>query len=236
MKRTAYAGSNAASTCGPRAISQRAQHAPARRTRRTITGPNTAPTPRRAVRWIANSATRMTTAIGTMNGCSAGRDHAEAFDGAEHRDRRRDHAVAVEHRRAEDAEADQPPAHLRAVLEAARHERRQREDAALAAVVGAHDQRDVLQRDDDDERPEDHRQHAEHVVGRERQAIRAGERRAQRVERARADVAVHDADRADDQRHHAAARTDRSLRRGHVRGFRAVSWPRCRRCGAKSGC
>ena len=31
----------------------------------------------------------------------------EPFDGAEHRDRRRDHAVAVEQRRAEDADGDQ---------------------------------------------------------------------------------------------------------------------------------
>ena len=107
---------------------------------------------------------RITMLTGTMNGCSAGRDDAEALDRAEHGDRRRDHAVAVEHRRAEDAEPDQPPAQPRAVLDAARHERRQREDAALAAVVGAHDQRDVLERDDDHQRPEDHRQDAEHVV------------------------------------------------------------------------
>jgi hypothetical protein len=38
----------------------------------TITGPKTAPRRAVPVRWIANSATRMITAIGTMNGCSAG--------------------------------------------------------------------------------------------------------------------------------------------------------------------
>ena len=54
-----------------------------------------------------NSAIRMTTVIGTMNGFEdVGRD-AEAFDRAQHRDRRRDHAVAVEQRRAEQADRDQ---------------------------------------------------------------------------------------------------------------------------------
>ena len=34
-------------------------------------------------------------------------------------------------------------------------QRHQRQDAALAAVVGAHDQQDVFYRDDQHERPED---------------------------------------------------------------------------------
>ena len=45
-----------------------------------------------------------------------------------------------------------------------RNLRHQRHDAALAVVVGAHHVADVLARDDDDQRPEDQRQHAQHVV------------------------------------------------------------------------
>ena len=40
-----------------------------------------------------------------------------------------------------------------------RHERGEREDAALALVVGAHHEHQVLERDDDDQRPRDQRQH-----------------------------------------------------------------------------
>ena len=46
------------------------------------------------------------------------------------------------------------------------------------------------------QRPEDQRQHAEHVVARRRDAVRAVEALAQRVERAGADVAVDDAERS----------------------------------------
>ena len=47
---------------------------------------------------------------------------------------------------------------------AAQRQRQQRHDAALALVVGAHDEHDVLQRHHDDQRPEDQRQHAQHVL------------------------------------------------------------------------
>ncbi len=52
-------------------------------------------------------------------------------------------------------------------------QRRQREDAALALVVGPHDDRDVLDRDDDQQRIDDQRQHAEDVLvgGRRRSAM-----------------------------------------------------------------
>jgi hypothetical protein len=69
------------------------------------------------------------------------------------------------------------------------------EDAALAVVVGAQDEDAVLDRDDEDERPEDERQHAEDVGGRRGDGVRAVEALAQRVERAGADVPVDDAER-----------------------------------------
>ena len=75
------------------------------------------------------------------------------------------------------------------------HQRHEREDPALAAVVGAHDEREVLERDDEGQRPEHEREHAEDVLVRGRHAVRPGEALLQRVERARPDVAVDDAER-----------------------------------------
>ena len=73
-------------------------------------------------------------------------------------------------------------------------QRRQREDAALAGVVRAHHDGDVLDRDDDHERVDDERQHAEHVFRRRRHRMGAEKAFPDRVEGARTDVAVHHAD------------------------------------------
>ena len=75
-------------------------------------------------------------------------------------------------------------------------------------------------RDDDDQRPEDQRQHAEHVRLEQRDVVARLERLAHRVQRARADVAVDDAERADGQHEVTAvmcvARAKSWLRRKHV--------------------
>ena len=65
-------------------------------------------------------------------------------------------------------------------------------------IVGAQQDQHVFERDDDDQRPEDEREHAEHGLARRRvpPADGRGDRFAQRIERARADVAVDDADAA----------------------------------------
>ena len=88
-------------------------------------------------------------------------------------------------------------------MRTARAQRHQGQRAALAVVVGAQQDEDVFQRDDDDQRPQDQRHDAEHDVPR---GIRrpplppaAMHGLAQRVERAGADVAVNDADAADRQ-------------------------------------
>jgi len=75
----------------------------------------------------------------------------------------------------------------------------QRENTALALVVGAHDQEDVFDRDDDDQRPENHRQNAEHVFRVERQAMLGVEALAKGVDGACPDIAEHDAERGDAQ-------------------------------------
>ena len=86
-------------------------------------------------------------------------------------------------------------------------QRHQRQRAALALVVGAQQDDDVFERDDDDQRPEDQRQHAEHrVAGRRAVGADRGDHRfAEGVERARADVAVDDADAAERQQPEAVA-------------------------------
>ena len=157
----------------------------------------------------------------------------EPFNRGQHRNRRRDHAVTVEHRRAEDAEPDQPPAPPRLPFQSPRDKRSQRQHAALAVVVGAQHQRHVFERYDDDERPEDHRQHAQHVNRGQRQRMRPVECFAQRIERTGADVAVDDADGADHQRGHPVLG---GMGIAHVR--RAAGCPRSafRPCGARSGC
>ena len=89
---------------------------------------------------------RITTVSGTTYGSNSG-VATSAFDRAEHRDRRRDHAVAVEQRGAEDAEQRSARSARRRCRSRARQQRGQREDAAFALVVGAHHDRDVLDRD-----------------------------------------------------------------------------------------
>ena len=80
-------------------------------------------------------------------------------------------------------------------------ERHEREHAAFALVVGAQQDEHVFQRDDEQQRPDDQRQHAEHglAAGKARR-LRGVHGFPERVQRARADVAVDDADRADDER------------------------------------
>ena len=73
----------------------------------------------------------------------------------------------------------------------------ERERAALAVVVGPQDEQHVLDRHDEDQRPQDERHDPEHHLAGDRAARRSGrEGLLQGVKRARADVAVDDAERA----------------------------------------
>ena len=72
--------------------------------------------------------------------------------------------VAVEQRGAERRKRDEPTSPMApAVPKLLLDQREQRQNAAFAGIVGAQDQHDVLQRDDEEQAPEDQRQHAEHV-------------------------------------------------------------------------
>jgi hypothetical protein len=152
----------------------------------------------------------------------------QPLDRAQHRDGRRDHAVTVEQGRAEDAEQHQrrrAPPRLRAPGE----QGRQGQDAALAVIVGTHHDDDVLERDDEQQRVDDERQHAQHVLLRRRHRVRAEEALAHRVERARADVAVDDAEGGE--REGEESVFERSVchgcrRRGPAKPQVCPSWPR----------
>jgi hypothetical protein len=112
--------------------------------------------------WIMNSATRMTTAQGTTKGCSSGATTSRPSTALS------TEIAGVISRRVEEGDADDGEADhecLRSLaLGQAQGEGGEREDAAFAAVVGARDQQDVFDRDDDDESPEHQREHAEDGV------------------------------------------------------------------------
>ena len=129
--------------------------------------------------------------------------HLEPFDRAEYRDRRRDDAVAVEQCGADESNREHEPngAPLRSCrlgIGPARAECQgeQREDAAFPIVVGPHDDRDVLDAHHHDQRPDEERNRPHDVAGGGRDCGRAVEARLQRVERARAEISEHDAQRA----------------------------------------
>ncbi len=155
-------------------------------------------------------------------------DDLEALDRREHRDRRGDHPVAVEERDPEHPQPDQDQLRPAPAQRRRLHERDQRHDPALAVVVGAHDEGDELDRDDQGDRPEDERDHSVDVsLGRLHRVVVGREHGLQRVQRARADVAEDDAERPEGERRHPelpAAFPDRSpprslgLRAGLVRG------------------
>jgi hypothetical protein len=78
----------------------------------------------------------------------------QPFDRREHRDRWGDHAIAVEHRRAEQPEHGEHAVQRRAVAHGMGRQREHRNQAAFAIVVGAQDEQHVLDRDDHGDRPE----------------------------------------------------------------------------------
>src|SRR5450759_3705673 len=85
--------------------------------------------------------------------------HFQTFHGAQHGDRRSDHAIAVEERRSDQSERDDRLATkgVRIAPLLLKTERQQCEDSALAVVVRPHDEDDVLDADDDYQRPDDQR-------------------------------------------------------------------------------
>ncbi len=140
----------------------------------------------------------------------------KAFDRAQHRNRGRDDAVAVEQGGADHAGGDDPTRRRRAAVGRTQGERGQRQDAAFAAVVGAHDDDDVFEGDDDEQRPGDQRQHAQDRF--RAHAVDVVETLPDGIERRRADIAVDHAQRADDQPMARAERGSAGVRNGSMGG------------------
>ena len=133
-------------------------------------------------------------------GLERARADFEPLDRGKHGDRGREHGVAVEERGAEHADEEQRDAPLLVALDRLLRERDERHDAALAAVVGAHDEHHIFERHDDHQRPEDRGEAAENVGVAEGDAVIGREGLLYGVQRARADVAEHDAERGKRQR------------------------------------
>jgi hypothetical protein len=130
--------------------------------------------------------------VGERRGCDL-----EPLDSAEHGDRRGDQTVTVEERSAEHAEEDQRTSAGTGRL--GQHQRGEGEDAPFAVVVGPHHQRQVLDRDDDDQGPEGDRGHPERVRLGDGEVL-VLERLSEGVERAGADVTEHHPQRAERER------------------------------------
>ena len=80
--------------------------------------------------------------------------HLETLNGREHRYGRCDHSVTVEKRRPE--QPDENEQHrLAGATGLPHHQRRKRQDASLTIAVGTQHKGQVLDRDDEDQRPED---------------------------------------------------------------------------------
>ena len=74
-----------------------------------------------------------------------------------------------------------------------KYQRKEGELTTFAAVVGPHDERDVLHADNENQRPYDQRQNAEYVSLVDLEPVLELEALLDGVERARADVAINNA-------------------------------------------
>ncbi len=117
------------------------------------------------------------------------------FDRRKNGDGGGQHGIAVEQRGAENAQQQDHALPTRPAPDGRRGQREKRHDAALALIVGSHDQDHVFQRDDDHQRPENRRNSAQDVLRVQGNAVIGVERLLGRIQRARADVAVYDAER-----------------------------------------
>ncbi len=111
---------------------------------------------------------------------------------------RRDHGIAKKHRGPDHAEAKDSDC---TAAECSRRERGKRERSTLPVVVGAQEDQHVFERDDDNQRPQDERENAQNEAARDLPVLRGCDYGlAECVERARADIAIHNANAAESER------------------------------------
>ncbi len=124
-------------------------------------------------------------------------DDLEPLHGAEYGDGGGDHPIAIEERPPHETQHHEhdTPRPPRAIVGLLEDQGEEGEHASLAPVVGAQDEGDVLDADDEDQRPDDEGEEAEDVRLVRREPVFGLERLLHGVERARPDVAVDDAER-----------------------------------------
>ncbi len=127
-------------------------------------------------------------------GREIGVDLLQPLERGKDRYRRRDHGVAGKEGRSRRAEQE---GDRRALAERPLGEGLQRQDAAFALVVGLHEKQDVFSRDDDQERPDNQGNDADHVARPEPRSLELAERGLKGVQGTRADVSEHDPDRTE---------------------------------------
>ena len=138
------------------------------------------------------------------------RNRPQPFDRREHRQSGGDDRVAVEQRRPGSAEHQR---NSRSRTQRPPRQRGQRQHAAFALIVGAHQEEDIFDSHDEDQRPEGKAEHAQNLARIDAVSRRLGERLTERVERAGADIAEDDANRADGERQHRRMGNRRMRRR-----------------------
>src|SRR6516162_10547777 len=131
-------------------------------------------------------------------GFERGYRHLEPLDGAQHRNRRRDHTVTVKERGARQAKHDQEPGQVLAGS-APESQREERIYPPFALVVGAHDQEDVFDGNDKQNGPNQARQNADNIGLRYRQPMLGIEALAKRVDGTCSDVPKDDAERGENE-------------------------------------
>ena len=118
---------------------------------------------------------------------------------AKNRDCGRYGAVAIQQRRADQSDDEQIRTPCSGLRVAGVKKRQKRDDAAFAAIVCPHDQHGVFERDDEDQCPEDQRDHAEDSFVGENAAVMSCRLRGflQGIKRAGPDIAIDDTESSD---------------------------------------
>ncbi len=124
--------------------------------------------------------------VGRQVGC----DQLHAFDRRQNRQRRCNHRIAQEQRRARETEHKQ---HCGVPVCRLHQQSKQGERTAFAFVIGTQQQQDVFDRDDDRQRPKHQRDKADDLETGETIVGDRLQRFAECVERAGADIPVDDA-------------------------------------------
>ena len=121
------------------------------------------------------------------------RDKVQAFNRRQNRHCRCDHRIAEKQRNPDHPNRQQPAG---ALVQRALHQGHQRQCATFALVVGPHDQGHIFHRHDQNQRPDQQRNHPDHIIT--RQPVIAGgvQRFPHSVKRRGADIAIDDTNAA----------------------------------------